>query len=133
MRQWNISSVLDPKAPRNTPYALILLNTPISEKHAIVFYRVWQQAATRIVADGAANMLLEFMDAHKDKLFKMPDLICGDLDSISDHARSYFEERVCPAAYTACTHTTTSVPIFDRPSKIYTTFGAGRRHFIVAI
>ncbi|SHO79658.1 Similar to S.cerevisiae protein THI80 (Thiamine pyrophosphokinase) [Malassezia sympodialis ATCC 42132] len=93
IRQWNISSVLDPKAPRNTPYALILLNTPISEKHAIVFYRVWQQAAIRIVADGAANMLLEFMDAHKDKLFKMPDLICGDLDSISDHARSYFEER----------------------------------------
>jgi thiamine pyrophosphokinase len=51
---------------------------------------IWQNAWTRIAADGAANVL--FKAAQQDPAFDCLDAIIGDLDSITDEVRQYYQQ-----------------------------------------
>ncbi|CDS13597.1 hypothetical protein LRAMOSA05773 [Lichtheimia ramosa] len=73
-------------------YCLILLNQPI--QHVERFHRLWTNASLRYCADGAANRLYDaFSDDEQKREFYIPDEIAGDLDSLRDDVREYYEKR----------------------------------------
>ena len=85
--------------------ALIVLNSPIDNPPSQIFTRLWDTASFRICADGGANRLYHATiskgasgpEAGVDKSDKenvnryLPDMIKGDLDSLDDHVREYYE------------------------------------------
>ena len=90
----------------NVATILIVLNRPISissckdgdpqdRKKASLFDYLWKNSCFRICADGGANRLYREAKAN-DKVSNMiPDLIVGDLDSIQDHVRKFYENQGC--------------------------------------
>ena len=66
--------------------ALILLNTPLSES---VVRTAWDCCSLRICSDGAANRLLAVLPDFT------PDLVVGDMDSITPAARDHYSARGC--------------------------------------
>lgn len=95
-QDWNIGELLAPVVlgAQRVPYALVLLNTPIPREHWKAFIRLWKNASFRVCADGAANRILDSVghDAWSD--LPLPSLICGDLDSVRDEVRQFFENQV---------------------------------------
>lgn len=86
--EWDFSRLLNGNTLYENAYAIVMLNTPIPPEHAQLFSRVWNSAAIRIVADGGANVLREFVKSWDT--FQRPTLICGDLDSISADTHKFF-------------------------------------------
>lgn len=86
--EWDFSRLLNGNTLYENAYAIVMLNTPIPPEHAHLFSRVWNSAAIRIVADGGANVLREFVKSWDT--FQRPTLICGDLDSISADTHKFF-------------------------------------------
>lgn len=64
---------------------LIVLNTPIAPDASPSFEPLWHCSQTRICADGGANRLF-----HHNKDF-IPDRIRGNLDSLDDAVKKYYE------------------------------------------
>ncbi|ORY99371.1 Thiamin pyrophosphokinase [Syncephalastrum racemosum] len=73
-------------------FCLIILNQPIVQKET--FQRLWANAAFRFCADGGSNRLYDAFkhDQHKLDLY-VPDQIAGDLDSIRDEVREFYEDK----------------------------------------
>jgi thiamine pyrophosphokinase len=70
-----------------TQNVLVILNSPIRNPPSLLFQRLWDSASFRVCADGGANRL---HDASKEYI---PNAIRGDLDSLRQDVRSYYEER----------------------------------------
>ncbi|KAH6868090.1 thiamine pyrophosphokinase [Alternaria rosae] len=80
----------------SNPPNLLILNQPIA--HFTAFSRLWKHTGYRICADGGANRLYDML---KDDLIAqreqyLPDMIHGDLDSLRDDVRDYYEARGVP-------------------------------------
>ncbi|KAB8225062.1 thiamine pyrophosphokinase [Aspergillus novoparasiticus] len=71
------------------PFALLILNQPINERAFRVLRR---HAKVTLCADGGANRFYSMMKAHDRESIdgKLPDLIIGDLDSISPDTRTHY-------------------------------------------
>ncbi|BGO96564.1 putative KEX1 protein [Rhodotorula toruloides ATCC 204091] len=93
------SSTSSPPPPRN---ALIILNSPLPPQP--LFRRLWDAASLRFCADGGANRLFDRFVRGKDRAEDgwddeldgderkwLPDLVLGDLDSLREDARRYYE------------------------------------------
>ena len=74
--------------PSVAPFAVLLLNTPESLHSSFVWS--WNQARYRICADGAANLLMKMQANSLDEFAKIPDFICGDLDSVKENVAAYY-------------------------------------------
>lgn len=77
-----------------TRHALIILNSPIKQPPSKLFCKLWEIASVRICADGGANRLYHATnnnDTHSSGY--IPDLICGDLDSLEPNIRKYYEQK----------------------------------------
>ena len=87
--------------------ALIILNAPLSNSHhknspSPLFQRLWDKAQIRICADGGANRLYALYHStttttttattenNNNNNELIPDMICGDLDSLLPHVRDYY-------------------------------------------
>ncbi|KAI3617836.1 hypothetical protein CBS9595_003745 [Malassezia furfur] len=93
---WDLGELLAPVAKYGAKvrYALILLNTPIPHDHWRAFVRLWRRSDLRICADGAANRLLDSVGTGAWSEMPLPSMICGDLDSVREDVRGFFEEKV---------------------------------------
>ncbi|KAE8420767.1 thiamine pyrophosphokinase [Aspergillus pseudocaelatus] len=69
------------------PFALLILNQPINERAFRVLKR---HAKVTLCADGGANRFYSMMKAHDRESIDLPDLIIGDLDSITPDTRSHY-------------------------------------------
>jgi len=71
--------------------ALLILNQPIHKVNK--FVQLWKSSQIHICVDGGTNRLHDwYIDQKIDEKF-IPDLICGDLDSIKDEIREFYEQK----------------------------------------
>eukprot|EP01138_Halocafeteria_seosinensis_P006289 gb/GECG01006430.1/.p1 GENE.gb/GECG01006430.1/~~gb/GECG01006430.1/.p1 ORF type:complete len:290 (+),score=34.21 gb/GECG01006430.1/:1-870(+) len=56
---------------------------------------LWKHSTYRIAADGAANSL-RFYSEHFDGVELTPDVICGDMDSVTQETLEYFKAKQVP-------------------------------------
>ncbi|GAA5859657.1 hypothetical protein JCM8547_006180 [Rhodosporidiobolus lusitaniae] len=101
---WDTHTLLS-QPSSSSPNALIILNSPLPPQP--LFRKLWTAASTRFCADGGANRLFdrfvkgkrragdmdwdEELDGKEDDW--LPDLILGDLDSLREDAKGYYEEK----------------------------------------
>lgn len=88
--------------------AMIILNSPITRPPSMVFDRLWKSSQYHICADGGANRLMDSTREYNDpptitplndniinnndnNMRYIPNCIRGDLDSLRDDTRAYFE------------------------------------------
>ncbi|KAF9150089.1 hypothetical protein BG015_008093 [Linnemannia schmuckeri] len=76
-------------------FALIILNQPILI-HRTLFNNVWQNATYRFCADGGANRLYDLLKTDEERAKFLPDYIRGDLDSLRDSVKDYYESQGVP-------------------------------------
>ncbi|KAK4202352.1 putative thiamine pyrophosphokinase [Triangularia verruculosa] len=89
--EWNPADIIRPPSNATPPdYALLVLNQPI-HNHVGMIKRLWNNASFRIAADGGANCLYDVAGVHSDPSFDDLHVIIGDLDSITQAARTYYE------------------------------------------
>lgn len=72
--------------------AVIILNKKFPDDSTdTIFKKLWHDATYRACADGGANYLYD-MQQHSNSggLLQMPNLICGDFDSIRPEVKNYF-------------------------------------------
>jgi len=97
MRQWSTPFLDQPLDAAISRHALIILNQPFS---VALFDRVWNSCDWRCCADGGANRLYDLFitsdieDGATVRGHFLPNLIKGDLDSIRDDVRSYYQSHV---------------------------------------
>jgi len=81
---------------------LLILNTPgltpdLLKPGGSLFRRLWDLSSMKVCADGGANRLHDASVSsvsHKRDDF-LPDLIRGDLDSLRDDVKDFYEKRGC--------------------------------------
>lgn len=123
------SSSVESTSQSLQPYAIVLLNQPISEAQKGLFERLWchgesievrfcsisafyplrlilypraliREASVRVCADGGGNRLYKYINRKFNKgQLPLPDAIVGDLDSLGLVERRWFEERKVPIAH----------------------------------
>ncbi|KAF2090931.1 thiamine pyrophosphokinase, partial [Saccharata proteae CBS 121410] len=72
--------------------SLLILNQPVPSWD--VFERLWQHCGYRLCADGGANRLFDnFADGDGRREGFIPDIIHGDLDSLRDDVRAYYQSK----------------------------------------
>ncbi|KAJ2520448.1 thiamine pyrophosphokinase [Coemansia sp. RSA 1939] len=79
--------------PQNKEVALFILNEPIPDSGCKVFESVWSRSNYRVCVDGGGNRLYDFCkdQGALDKF--VPDVIVGDLDSIQETTRAFYEKK----------------------------------------
>ncbi|KAJ3386026.1 Cysteine dioxygenase [Entophlyctis sp. JEL0112] len=99
MTEWKFGQFLGEPATQPVPFALIILNQPVC---AIAYLqKLWDRAAIKLCADGGANRLFDAfdhgIDDRDDKDAErgrfLPDMIIGDLDSLREDVRNYYEAK----------------------------------------
>ncbi|XP_006459372.1 hypothetical protein AGABI2DRAFT_201549 [Agaricus bisporus var. bisporus H97] len=93
MTSWNIDFLkpLDANEEAEGEFALVILNQPFSFE---LLDRVWRSAKWRCCADGGANRLYDVLkNMNVDCRKYLPDLIKGDLDSLREDVKHYYESQ----------------------------------------
>ncbi|KAF9918402.1 hypothetical protein BX616_008962 [Lobosporangium transversale] len=88
------SKFLSEKTGRNK-FALIILNQPILIQRKL-FENVWNNATYRFCADGGGNRLYDLLETEEERIKFLPDYIRGDLDSLRDSVKEYYESKGVP-------------------------------------
>ncbi|KAA8906653.1 thiamine pyrophosphokinase [Sphaerosporella brunnea] len=81
---------LDWETTGRPPFALLILNLQITNKK--FFAALWKNSRLQVCADGGANRLYDSLD-EKERAQFLPDRIIGDLDSVRDDVRAYYQAR----------------------------------------
>lgn len=98
---WDTRALVEPNETSSAPRtALILLNSPLPPRP--LFAKLWKTATLRFCADGGANRLydrfvggrdLSSLKGEANEEDWLPDLILGDLDSLREDVRAYYEQK----------------------------------------
>ncbi|KAF0498705.1 thiamine pyrophosphokinase [Gigaspora margarita] len=88
---WSVTKFLTRvgKCISEPPYALIILNQPISRRNN-VFHTLWENANLKICADGGGNQLYEAFEGTDKQQMYIPHYIRGDLDSLRDDVKDFY-------------------------------------------
>ncbi|KAH8678616.1 thiamine pyrophosphokinase [Tricladium varicosporioides] len=86
---WRPADLFSDKPNSYDDYALIVLNQPL-ELRASLYAKIWGNAVQKIAADGGANRVHE-LNKSGQGLELGVDLVIGDLDSITEEVRKYWE------------------------------------------
>ncbi|OCH94452.1 Thiamin pyrophosphokinase [Obba rivulosa] len=88
-RVWSLPFLEHPAPHPDRKYALIILNQPFSVP---LLRRLWHAADWRACADGGANRLYDVLGGDPDVCSEyLPDIIKGDLDSLRDDVKKFYE------------------------------------------
>ena len=77
MKIWNLDQIFE----NGSKTAIIVLNQPLPSK---LLQKLWRKCPIKICADGGANRLMD--------LKLVPQIIVGDLDSLSPDAKSFYSD-----------------------------------------
>ncbi|KAK0723472.1 thiamine pyrophosphokinase [Lasiosphaeria miniovina] len=120
--EWHPAALVQGRNTRQPApeFALIVLNQPI-KNHLAVIRLLWHNASVRVAADGGANLLYEVGGQRGDASFDDLRVIIGDLDSLSDETRAYYESRTLPPSKEA-------TQVIHDPDQYSTDFGKAVAH-----
>lgn len=76
--EWDVHSLLKPGT--SSAVALLILNQPLTDSMQVLLRRTWEKAALKVAVDGGLNALTDVQDNGRPLV---PDVICGDFDSLS--------------------------------------------------
>ncbi|KAL0832635.1 hypothetical protein ABMA28_000831 [Loxostege sticticalis] len=83
--KWDITQLITRQLQMQAKYAVLILNRPITQNQEFIT-SLWNNALVRVTVDGGTNrwdkFLKELPDSEQNTI-KLPDLITGDFDSIS--------------------------------------------------
>ncbi|CAG9815449.1 unnamed protein product [Phaedon cochleariae] len=91
---WSPCEELTTEFTRNH-YGIIILNSPINFSfHQEFVIRMWRQAKVRVTVDGGTDRWQHWltMNEHEFKDVPNPDLITGDMDSLSKEVLNHFTD-----------------------------------------
>ncbi|KWU46815.1 putative KEX1 protein [Rhodotorula sp. JG-1b] len=98
---WDTRALVERNESASAPRtALILLNSPLPPQP--LFAKLWKTATLRFCADGGANRLYDRFVGGRDRSSLhddvneedwLPDLVLGDLDSLRQDVRAYYEQK----------------------------------------
>uniref|UniRef100_A0AC34RC38 Thiamine diphosphokinase n=1 Tax=Panagrolaimus sp. JU765 TaxID=591449 RepID=A0AC34RC38_9BILA len=97
MERLNLGDISEP-----SQCAVLFLNSPL-EFQAPCWKQIWQEGKNRFATDGAANYLMPLC---KNLSLKHPDFVIGDLDSINDETKAFFEKQKVEVCHDADQDTT---------------------------
>ncbi|XP_047526268.1 thiamin pyrophosphokinase 1 isoform X1 [Pieris napi] len=100
--QWDISPFIENVKQNSTKYAVVILNRPLTQKQDFV-KSLWNNATVRVTVDGGTTHWNNFYKslANEDKKnIRLPDLITGDFDSITQDVLQEFKKKGCKAVHT---------------------------------
>ncbi|XP_045522296.1 thiamin pyrophosphokinase 1 isoform X5 [Pieris brassicae] len=100
--QWDISPFIENVKQNGTKYAVVILNRPITQKQDFVKC-LWNNATVRVTVDGGTthwNNFYKSLANEDNKNIKLPDLITGDFDSITQDVLQEFKKKGCEAVHT---------------------------------
>ncbi|XP_075971499.1 thiamine pyrophosphokinase 1 isoform X2 [Anticarsia gemmatalis] len=100
--KWNVTQVTMQQSAAALKYAVLILNRPISQHHSFV-KRIWNGATVKMTVDGGTKQwdkYLNNMSEEVKKGIKLPDLITGDFDSITEEILEKYKKKGCKAIHT---------------------------------
>nr|XP_026496681.1 thiamin pyrophosphokinase 1 isoform X1 [Vanessa tameamea] len=98
--KWNINEFSNNQA--NHKYAVLILNRKISQKQEFI-KKIWNNATLRIAVDGGMVHWEKFVNnlpVIDQTTMKLPDLITGDFDSITEDVLEKYKTKGCKAIHT---------------------------------
>ncbi|XP_038222918.1 thiamin pyrophosphokinase 1 [Zerene cesonia] len=100
--KWDITNILDIEKRKNTKYAVLVLNRPISQSQDFV-KGLWNGASFRMTVDGGTthwNKFLKNLSFEDQQAMRLPDMITGDFDSITTDLLQEYKKKGCKALHT---------------------------------
>lgn len=98
--KWDITKLV--AASNTLKYAVLILNRPISLSNEFM-KNFWNNAAVRLTVDGGTVQWDKFvgkLPVDVQKSMKLPDLITGDFDSITDEMMKKYTNQSCEVVHT---------------------------------
>ncbi|KAF5300458.1 hypothetical protein FQA39_LY02257 [Lamprigera yunnana] len=95
LKIWNPCEITNQQLCKSS-YVVMVLNRPIPStipKHFII--NLWNKALLRVTVDGGTNQWLSWIKWNycEEEVTNTPDLITGDMDSVSKESLDYFTRR----------------------------------------
>ncbi|XP_037868637.1 thiamin pyrophosphokinase 1 isoform X2 [Bombyx mori] len=100
--KWDITPVILMHNKPSLRYAVLILNRPISQEEAFM-KNFWEKATLRITVDGGALRWDQFLTRLPEEIsnkMKIPDLITGDFDSITEETLQKYKKKGCKVVHT---------------------------------
>ncbi|RVE43845.1 hypothetical protein evm_011513 [Chilo suppressalis] len=100
--KWDISQIITSQVQGQAKYAVIILNRPLKLKKSFLT-SLWNNASVRVTVDGGTlrwNTFLKELPENDRSSMKLPDLITGDFDSISQEILKIYEAKSCKVIHT---------------------------------
>lgn len=93
--KWDVTPVISMQNKPSLRYAVLILNRPISQEEAFM-KNFWEKATLRITVDGGALRWDQFLTRLPEEIrnkMKIPDLITGDFDSITEETLQKYKKK----------------------------------------
>ncbi|XP_030029581.2 thiamin pyrophosphokinase 1 isoform X1 [Manduca sexta] len=100
--KWDIAQITSPQTRRYIKYAVLILNRPILQSNEFI-KDFWNNATVRITIDGGTKQwdrYLSNMPEGSQKAMKIPDLVTGDFDSITEDVMQKYKKKGCKIVHT---------------------------------
>ncbi|XP_063360513.1 thiamin pyrophosphokinase 1 [Cydia amplana] len=98
--KWDVSPII--YHTKSVNYAVLVLNTPITQSQTF-FTQLWNSAKLRVTVDGGTKKWETFINNCPEEIqkdIKLPDLVTGDFDSISQDDLEKYRKKGCKVAHT---------------------------------
>ncbi|XP_045765458.1 thiamin pyrophosphokinase 1 isoform X2 [Maniola jurtina] len=96
--KWNVNDIFE----YHSKYAVVVLNRTISQNEEVI-KKVWNNASLRITVDGGTvhwDRFVNSLSENDQTIMKIPDLITGDFDSITEDVLQKYKKKGCKTIHT---------------------------------
>ncbi|XP_017774131.1 PREDICTED: thiamin pyrophosphokinase 1 [Nicrophorus vespilloides] len=91
IQKWNPwQLILDKDKETCKDYGVVVLNRPMNYDSEYIIFKIWSNAKIRVTVDGGTDRWITYTKPRQIQKLPHPDLITGDMDSISRLAVSKF-------------------------------------------
>ncbi|XP_026322124.1 thiamin pyrophosphokinase 1 [Hyposmocoma kahamanoa] len=100
--EWDIAPIVATQKRPVHNYAVLVLNRPLSQSQNFL-RNLWNDASVRVTVDGGTVQWDKFINnlpEDAQKTAKLPDMITGDFDSISNNVMNKYKKKGCKIVHT---------------------------------